>query len=144
MSHVEAGAKRLAQVILGASHLCQLAIPSALTDDTIPWKVGLCQSLADQAMHLCQWLSYAPGLTVIPPTGAMYAMIRINIDRFDDAINDEIEFTTVLLREENVFVLPGSCFGMKDAFRVVFCAPRDILREAACRICDFCSRHLKT
>jgi aspartate/methionine/tyrosine aminotransferase len=54
--------------------------------------------------------------------------------------------------EENVVFLPGSAFGMSGgsyndgrdynyAFRVVFCAPENILIDASGRISSFCIRH---
>lgn len=78
------------------------------------------------------------------PQGAMYAMIRIRIDRFNETVQNDVDFAKLLLQEENVIVLPGICFGMPNAFRVVFCAPIPVLQEAADRIQQFCLRHSKT
>ena len=62
-------------------------------------------------------------------------------------------FMRLLYLEENVDVLPGSAFRMMGgrsndngrdynyAFRVVFCAPENILLDAAERISSFCIRH---
>lgn len=44
-------------------------------------------------------------------------------------------------QEEAVFVLPGSCFGAPNFFRIVFTAPEAKLREAYDRIIEFCERH---
>jgi tyrosine aminotransferase len=78
----------------------------------------------------------------------MYAMVRIEVDMFDDNIFDDMSFMKLLLEEENVVVLPGCAFGLEQsasslryAFRVVFCAPESILRDAANRISSFCLRH---
>jgi tyrosine aminotransferase len=70
----------------------------------------------------------------------MYAMVKINVKRFMD-VNDDLEFAEKLLKEENVFVLPGSAFGVRNVFRVVFCLPEPQLEVAAKRIADFCRRH---
>ena len=56
---------------------------------------------------------------------------------------DDAEFTHKLLEEESVFVLPGSCFGMENFFRIVLCPPGDKLKEAVGRIREFCERHYK-
>jgi aspartate/methionine/tyrosine aminotransferase len=86
-------------------------------------------------------------LEVIHPQGAMYAMVKIHIDLFGDEINDDLSFMKLLLEEENVVVLPGRAFGLDrevwdtPVFRVVFCAPEDVLRCASERICSFCNRH---
>ena len=79
-------------------------------------------------------------------SSAMYAMVRIAVEEFDDSVRDDVTFMDLLLREENVVVLPGRAFGLeggsgRHAFRVVFCAPMDVLSEAAGRIESFCRRH---
>ena len=55
-------------------------------------------------------LQSAPGLTPILPSGAMYMMIGIDIDRYPD-YKDDIEFTKQLVVEESVFCLPGQVGG---------------------------------
>jgi aspartate/methionine/tyrosine aminotransferase len=92
----------------------------------------------------------------------MYAMVRFDANDFDDGIVDDLSFMRLLHMEENVVVLPGCAFGMVGggivgcastsssssssssssyAFRVVFCAPEQVLRDAAERISAFCLRH---
>ncbi len=79
----------------------------------------------------------------------MYAMVRIETDKFDNHILDDVSFMKLLLDEENIVVLPGCAFGLAGGsdvgssyvFRVVFCAPENILRAAADRISLFCLRH---
>ncbi len=89
-------------------------------------------------------------LVAVGNGAAMYAMVRIDIDKFDDKIIDDMSFMKLLLEEENVVVLPGCAFGLVGdkaqssvcfAFRVAFCAPECILSDAAKRISAFCLRH---
>jgi tyrosine aminotransferase len=144
LREVEAGAKRLAQVILGASHLAQTCVPALLnpTDASIQqWKLKLRQTLEHQATFLCQELADCHGLDVMIPGGAMYALVHIDPTQMDEAIENDVDFSKLLLQEENVFVLPGVCFGVRDVFRVVYCAPVEILQQAAERIHQFCERH---
>jgi len=145
LKEVEAGAKRLAQVILGASHLAQTAVPVLLDTNNqsiLEWKQNLRYTLEEQANFFCQALANVhEGLHVMEPGGAMYAMIRIDPSRFDESIQNDLDFSKLLLKEENVFMLPGTCFGVSNVCRVVFCAPSSILREAADRIEQFCQRH---
>jgi tyrosine aminotransferase len=79
------------------------------------------------------------------PQGAMYVMVTLDTSCFDQSIQDDLDFTKLLLKEENVFVLPGRAFGVDSpsftVVRVVFCASVDLLREATVRISDFCHRH---
>jgi aspartate/methionine/tyrosine aminotransferase len=88
-------------------------------------------------------------------------MVRFDANDFDSGIVDDLSFMRLLHLEENVVVLPGCAFGMVGggivgraspssstslpsssyAFRVVFCAPVQVLRNAAERISAFCLRH---
>lgn len=142
------GVQRLAQVILGASHLVQSIIPTLLTPATIErqtelqqFKSKLKKQLALQAKLLCKELSKCPGLNVYEPQGAMYTMIKIDLQHFDDAIGSDVDFTKKLLEEENVFVLPGQAFGLDGAVRVVYCADPETLQQASDRVLSFCQRH---
>jgi tyrosine aminotransferase len=141
LQQVEAGAKRLAQVILGASHLAQSAVPALLqeTPEILAWKADLRRTLEQQARFLSEQLASVPGLRLNEAAGAMYNMVYIDTEKLD--IDDDVEFSKALLEEENVFVLPGSCFGVGNMFRVVFCAPLPVLEEASLRIREFCQRH---
>lgn len=131
--------------MLGASHLVQKSIPKLLNPENSliqDWKINLRATLERQASFLCQKLSACPGLEVLMPQGAMYAIVRIDVSRFEKAIRSDLEFSSCLLQEENVFVLPGTAFGVTGLFRVVFCAPEEILEQAASRMKAFCERHL--
>jgi tyrosine aminotransferase len=162
LRQVKEGARRLAQVVLGASHLAQVAVPAVLDppsdegrSSVATWKAELYRTVEKQAKLLCGMLDYeCRGLDVISPQGAMYAMVRIDVDAFDDYIVDDVSFMGLLLEEENVVVLPGRAFGLGQgddakggdnahAFRVAFCAPKEVLREAAGRIASFCFRHAR-
>jgi len=154
---VKKGALRLAQIILGASHLTQVAIPAVLSPPTesdqlavATWKNQLRAMIQNQAHILCSLLNECYGLEVIHPQGAIYAIVKIYVDMFDDSIADDVTFMSLLLEEENIVVLPGQAFGMTSdsfrdsnchVFRVVFCAPEFVIRSAAERISLFCLRH---
>ena len=143
------GAKRLAQVVLGASHLVQKAVPAVLAPPSLADHKAVAEFRSEvrtifsaQASLTFEKLRACPGLTVTAPQGAMYLMAQINCSLFDDAIDDDLVFTKLLLEEENVFVLPGRAFGATtDLFRVCFGAPADMLDEAFVRIHAFCQRH---
>ena len=114
-------------------------------NELMEWKSSVRHTLYEQSKVLCTALQrIGPCLQVIEPQGAMYAMVRINLDYFDHSkIRNDIDFTKLLYQEENVVVLPGTCFDFPNSFRVVFCAPIHILDEAAHRIHQFCHRHMK-
>lgn len=170
IARVEQGTKRLAQIVLGASHLAQKMATNILTSlgdpAMVSWQQDIRQTLAAKAVLLAKELAFAPGLRVYPARGAMYLMVTLegpndhdftanrepkvlfDFLRADWGENHNIcnatmgeRFCARLLEEENILVLPGSCFGSPNAFRIVFCAPELTIREAAKRIVDFCGRH---
>jgi tyrosine aminotransferase len=144
LRNVEEGAHRLAQVIHGVSHLTQSAIPILLATSTTgmaKWKENYRSTLENQAMLLCSSLNDSYCLKVAPPQGSMYTIVKINIDRMD--IEDDMDFAMQLVLEENVFVLPGSSFGVPNTFRVAYTAELSTLEMASQRINDFCRRHTK-
>ena len=76
IQQVKEGAKRLAQVILGSSHLSQDVIPAVLTpsdesdaESTASWKENLYATIETQAALLCGLLNECHGLDVIFPEG---------------------------------------------------------------------------
>ena len=72
IQEVKRGAQRLAQVILGSSHLAQVAIEAALNSDqesTALWKKHLYSTIEMQAKVLCGMLNDCCGLDVIFPNG---------------------------------------------------------------------------
>lgn len=75
----------------------------------------------------------------------MYAIVHFDFYRysFGDEITDDQDFCYKLVQEENVFVLPGSSFGVPGTFRVAFSAKQNILEEACSRISRFCKKHAR-
>jgi len=162
---VEHGAKQLAQIVLGASHVAQAmatrvlsaalpmhdndgSSPSSLQAEMIMWQRDLRDKLRSNAEVVQQSLSKAPGLVVHKALGAMYSMVTFDPSEFDflsssplDTATAGEKLSTLLLQEESVFVLPGSCFGIPNAFRLVFCAPAMTLQQALDRLVAFSQRH---
>jgi len=78
------------------------------------------------------------GLNVVVPNGAMYVMVGIDMTKLT-GVESDVDFANKLLNEEQVFVLPGECFGMPNYFRVVTCGPQETLAGAYERIEKFCA-----
>lgn len=150
LQSIRHGTQQLAQVIMGASHLVQWAIPAALVSTgqdhatLAAWKEEWRHKLRKQAHAMERVLRASPYLNVYRPQGAMYLMVRIVPPSHHHIPNmSDSEWTRELLQQENVLVLPGSCFGMKESdgyFRIVFGAPTAILEEAGQRIVSFLER----
>jgi len=134
----------LTQVILGASTVIQHAIPDILKyviDNSDEYYTKLNSILEKQATIITDKLSQINGLTCIQPQGAMYLMVKIDIDQFVDEIDNDSTFSQLLLTDQNCMVLPGSCFKAHNMVRIVFCAPEEKMVEFAKRIEHFCDKY---
>ena len=147
LRHVEQAAQRLMQLQHGVNQLAQAAIApllSATTPGLAAWKEKARSTLERQGMLLCSGLNDIHCLKIAPPQGAMYAICHIQLDKLNSSmIRDDVDFASKLVEEENVFVLPGSTFGVatRGTFRVAYSANTETLEEATKRIADFCNRH---
>lgn len=143
MAEVRTALLALSTIILGPCSVVQAAVPAALFDTPQKWYDGLIGTLGRHAEITYDALAAINGLTPVRPQGAMYVMVGIDMKRFP-GFQSEVEFSRELLREQAVMVLPGSVFGIKDYFRVVFTKPEEKLREAYARIAEFCAKHRDT
>lgn len=150
LAELKQGIINLSQLILGANTIAQSALNDILTEENEKngqgeleaFNQSYVSALEAAAKFSMRELSTAHGLKLIEPQGAMYMMVQLDPKMFVD-IEDDQEFAQKLLKEEAVFVLPGSCFGAPNFFRIVFTAPEDILGDAYSRIVEFCGRHAK-
>lgn len=100
--------------------------------------------LRDNALMVKNAFADTSALTPVVPHGAMYAMIGIEMSQFDPVeIPDDAVFARLLLQEENLFVLPGKCFGLDNFVRLVMCPPAEMLQDACERMKAFCARHAR-
>jgi len=155
--NIHDGLVRLAQLNMGACSLVQCALPRILATTQKKFFQTSRDKLTRAAMLIQRELEGVPGLKMVLPEGAMYAMIRVcrhdiggqrlgipeegneeeeeEEDREkEEGVEDEMEFLERLMREESVQVLPGTCFGAPGYFRVVLTVPENKLKEACKRI----------
>jgi alanine-synthesizing transaminase len=135
---VEAAIQRLADARLCGPNPFQYAIEPALTgpQDHIPEMMAKMRSRRDVMMKA---LRAIPGISVVEPQGAFYAMPRLQLPGVDD---DE-KFILELLDATGVLFVHGSGFGQKPGtqhFRVVFLPPERILTEAFDALGQFIKR----
>lgn len=150
-SELLVGLKNLSQLILGANSLIQSCLPRLLlaTDSVdcpqhsalAEWKARYMRILSENAALCVDAAAKSVGLEVTRPQGAMYTMMKVNVDCMDDEVKDDTDFARLLLLEENISVLPGQCFGMPNFIRLVICPPPEMLTEAFDRISAFIERH---
>lgn len=134
--------KQMSQLILGPCTLIQSAIPAMLNSTPPEWYEQLNATLEAQAGFIGNRLAQIKGLRPVAAQGAMYTMVEVLVDEFE-GISDGTQFAQLLLNEQFVFVLPGSCFGAPNFFRIVFCAPEKVLADACSRIEEFCTKYAK-
>eukprot|EP01103_Thecamoeba_quadrilineata_P019761 TRINITY_DN8159_c0_g1_i1.p1 TRINITY_DN8159_c0_g1~~TRINITY_DN8159_c0_g1_i1.p1 ORF type:complete len:447 (+),score=45.42 TRINITY_DN8159_c0_g1_i1:95-1342(+) len=137
---VRTGLLRLSTLILGPNTLIQSIIPEILNNIPAEYFKDLNYCLEKHSQFLYSTLKELPGLVPIRPNGAMYMMVKIELGQFED-ITGDIDFSQKLLREECVFVLPGSIFHLDNFIRIFLCPPLDVLTTACDRIQQFCNRH---
>lgn len=85
-----------------------------------------------------------PGLNPIRPRGAMYMMIKIELEKFPE-FSSCLEFSQGLIREQSVLLFPGfPCFNYPGYFRIVLTVPEEMIVEACVRIKEFCAKHIQS
>jgi tyrosine aminotransferase len=147
LAPIRGGLIKLTQVIIGANTLVQSTLPVLLrkskdsleAETMTKFNREYVGRLETHALFTADRLAAIPGLRVVRPQGAMYVMVGVETDQLE-GIEDDVQFAQQLLLEECVFVIPGSCFRMKNFFRVVFSAPMEKLTEAYDRIEAFCAK----
>ncbi len=85
-------------------------------------------------------LGQVPGLRLIPPSGAMYAMLDIRETGLSGAA-----FASRLLDEEKICVMPGESFGAPAAghLRIALTQEDEVLEAALIRLRDFAAALLR-
>jgi tyrosine aminotransferase len=136
---VRVGLDQLATLILGPNSLLQHCTATCIKDTPPEYYAGILKQLKYNAEYCLKRAAAIPGLHPITPQGAMYMLTRIDVEKMD--VEDDVDFCKKMLAEESVGLLPGSCFGADNFFRVVVCPPEDKLCVAWDRIEEFCSRH---
>ena len=77
------------------------------------------------------------------PDGSMYMLVKIEVQQFDEFINDDCDFAEMLMREQSVHVLPGKCFRIPNYIRIMFAVPQQVIDQAFERIDVFCRSHMQ-
>eukprot|EP00871_Galdieria_phlegrea_P003363 jgi/Galph1/4027/GphlegSOOS_G2710.1 len=117
----------------------QSAIPVLFSEACRKGQQQIKEELQRNALIAYELIKDISGLGCRKPQGALYLFVEIDLSQLD--FTNEVEFSRMLLKEESVFVIPGSCFGWPSAFRIVLNAPEPILKEACHRLRHFCKCH---
>jgi alanine-synthesizing transaminase len=122
---------------LCANHPAQWGIaPSLLGDQS--HLITAKEKLTKRRDMTVNMLNAIPGISCVPPEGAFYAFPKI------ENISDDAHWSSQLIKETGVVVVPGSGFGQVPGthhVRIVFLPPENILEKAYKAIAEFHSRY---
>ena len=127
----------MSQRIIGSNTFIQGALPTILKKTPTSFFENAISVIKDNADLAFTKLRNSPGLIPIMPRGAMYMMVKVDMDRFPQ-FNTDLEFIERLVSEESVQCMPGKCFNYPGYMRLVLTLPRRLLNEALDRIHSFC------
>ena len=124
---------------LCANHPAQYGIAPSLLGDQSHLDIAK-QKLTRRRNLTVEMINAIPGISCVEPEGAFYAFPRIN------NISNDAHWTSELIKETGVVVVPGSGFGQvpgTNHFRIVFLPPENILEKAYKAITQFHEKYVE-
>ena len=132
-SIVKAMKKVQGQSTSNPSSISQVAAIAALNGphDAVNMMVGEYKKRHD---YLCDALNKINGFKTSPGTGAFYLFPEVSSVIESKGFADDIEFSSFLIDQANVAVIPGSAFGAEGCIRISYAASMELLKESIARI----------
>ena len=84
--------------------------------------------------YLCDALNEINGFNTSPGTGAFYLFPEVRSVIESKGFTDDIEFSSFLIEQANVAVIPGSAFGAEGSIRISYATSMELLKESISRI----------
>ena len=84
--------------------------------------------------YMCEALNDIDGFKTSPGTGAFYLFPEISQVLDHKGFSDDVEFSSFLIDQANVAVIPGSAFGAKGYIRISYATNIELLKESVTRI----------
>uniref|UniRef100_A0A7N0ULS7 Aminotransferase class I/classII large domain-containing protein n=1 Tax=Kalanchoe fedtschenkoi TaxID=63787 RepID=A0A7N0ULS7_KALFE len=130
-------------VICGPPTFMQGALPDILEKTSDVFFSRIVNVLKEDA-EICYEKSKEISCIFCPhkPEGSMFVMVKLDTSKLDD-IDDDMDFSLKLAKEESVITLPGMAVGMKNWLRITFAIDPPLLKEGLERIKAFTERHAK-
>lgn len=149
LNELRKGIKRLALLQQhGACSLMQVALPILLDPTYAPFLQQYRDKFLETLrcnVHICinalDGSNFCRGLTAIEPVAALYILVKIDFSCFESSMLDDEQFVVSLLKEENIFILPGKHFSLPGYLRLLISSSTDSIQEALSRLNSFCTRH---
>jgi len=132
-SIVKAMKKVQGQSTSNPSSISQVAAIAALNgpQDAVNMMVGEYKKRHD---YLCDALNKINGFNTSPGTGAFYLFPDVSSVIESKGFADDIEFSSFLIDQANVAVIPGSAFGAEGCIRISYATSMELLKESIARI----------
>lgn len=132
-SIVKAMKKVQGQSTSNPSSISQVAAIAALNgpQDAVNMMVGEYKKRHD---YLCDALNKINGFNTSPGTGAFYLFPEVSSVIESKGFADDIEFSSFLIDQANVAVIPGSAFGAEGCIRISYATSMELLKESIARI----------
>ncbi len=114
--------------------ISQAAATAALSGDQVCVS-NMCKAFKERHDPLYQRLATLPGIKCLPSDGTFYSFpnVQAAIDNMP-GINNDIDFTTALINEVGLALVPGSAFGAPGCIRLSFACSLDTLMNAVDRL----------
>lgn len=96
----------LSQRVIGCNTVIQGALPKILLETPQSFHDDLVNTLSENAKVAHDAIQEIPGLVPYMPDGAMYMMVKIELERFPQFVTT-LDLIRSLMEEESVFCLPG-------------------------------------
>ena len=130
---VKAMKKVQGQSTSNPSSISQVAAIAALNGphDAVNMMVGEYKKRHD---YLCDALNKINGFNTSPGTGAFYLFPEVSNVIESKGFADDIEFSSFLIDQANVAVIPGSAFGAEGCIRISYATSMELLKESIARI----------
>ncbi|NRA73149.1 MAG: pyridoxal phosphate-dependent aminotransferase [Rickettsiales bacterium] len=126
------------QSLSGPCSISQYAAVEALDGDQTAIQDYM-QILKKRRDIVYKFFTETEGFTCVKPSGAFY--VFPSCSKFVNSttpngmvIKDDKDFCNYLLETQNVFVIPGSVFGVKNHFRLSYAVKDDVLQKALLKI----------
>ena len=115
------------------SSISQVAAIAALNGphDAVNMMVGEYKKRHD---YMCDALNKINGFNTSPGTGAFYLFPEVSSVIESKGFADDIEFSSFLIDQANVAVIPGSAFGAEGCIRISYATSMELLKESIARI----------
>jgi tyrosine aminotransferase len=132
---IKIGLNNLLSILMNSNTICMQNIPQIVDKDPNFLK-GKMEKIEHRMEVLKENLTGVDCYEVLKSQGAMYAVILVNVEKFQD-ITDTKDFCVKLYKSHNVLCFPGECFGGKNFVRIVTCSDEVVIKELCKRMKEF-------